>query len=90
MCESNDGFKIAEADLKLRGPGDMEGTQQSGMPFELKIANIATDGQLLQLVRTEAQHIIEEDPNRTYPENTMLWQQLDQLHSQNINWSSVS
>lgn len=90
MCESNDGFKIAEADLKLRGPGDMEGTQQSGMPFELKIANIATDGQLLQLVRSEAQRIIEKDPDRTFAENMVLWQQLDQLHSQNINWSSVS
>ncbi len=90
MCESNDGFKIAEADLKLRGPGDMEGTQQSGMPFELKIANIATDGQLLQFVRSEAQSIIEQDPARNLPENMILWQQLDQLHSQNINWSSVS
>jgi len=90
MCESNDGFKIAEADLKLRGPGDMEGTQQSGMPFELKIANIATDGQLLQFVRSEAQSIIEQDPGRNLPENMILWQQLDQLHSQNINWSSVS
>ncbi|NLI37411.1 MAG: ATP-dependent DNA helicase RecG [Bacteroidales bacterium] len=90
MCESNDGFKIAEADLKLRGPGDMEGTQQSGMPFELKIANIATDGQLLQFVRSEAQRIIEQDPARNLPENMILWQQLDQLHSQNVNWSSVS
>ncbi len=90
MCESNDGFKIAEADLKLRGPGDLEGTQQSGMPFELKIANIATDGQLLQLVRTEAQHIIEEDPKRNMPHNQVMWKQLDQLHAENINWSSVS
>ena len=53
MCDTNDGFRIAEADLKLRGPGDLEGTQQSGMAFDLKIANIARDGQLVQLARTE-------------------------------------
>ena len=90
MCESNDGFKIAEADLKLRGPGDLEGTQQSGMPFELKIANIATDGQLLQLARAEAQRIMEQDNSRNMPENQLMWRQLDQLHSENINWASVS
>jgi ATP-dependent DNA helicase RecG len=90
MCESNDGFKIAEADLKLRGPGDLEGTQQSGMPFELKIANIATDGQLLSLARREAQYVIEQDPDKNKPENQTLWQQLANLHSKNINWASVS
>jgi ATP-dependent DNA helicase RecG len=90
MCESNDGFKIAEADLKLRGPGDLEGTQQSGMPFELKIANIATDGQLIQVVRAEAQAIVEEDEKHNLPQNQVLWRQLEQLHSENINWSSVS
>ncbi len=62
MCDTNDGFRIAEADLKLRGPGDLEGTQQSGMAFDLKIANIARDGQLVQLARTEAQAIIDDDP----------------------------
>ena len=62
MCDTNDGFRIAEADLKLRGPGDLEGTQQSGMAFDLKIANIARDGQLVQLARTEAQAIIDADP----------------------------
>ena len=62
MCDTNDGFQIAEADLKLRGPGDLEGTQQSGMAFDLKIANIAKDGQLVQLARTEAQAIIDNDP----------------------------
>ena len=60
MCDTNDGFRIAEADLKLRGPGDLEGTQQSGMAFDLKIADIARDGQLVQMARDEAQKIIEE------------------------------
>jgi ATP-dependent DNA helicase RecG len=61
MCETNDGFRIAEADLKLRGPGDLEGTQQSGMAFDLKIADIARDGQLVQMARDEAQLIIDDD-----------------------------
>lgn len=74
MCDTNDGFKIAEADLKLRGPGDLEGTQQSGMAFDLKIADIARDGQLVQLARDEAQKIIDNDPqcknkNITYSGN---------------------
>jgi ATP-dependent DNA helicase RecG len=90
MVKSNDGFEIAEADLKLRGPGDLEGTQQSGMPFELKIANIATDGQLLQLARTTAQQIIEADPSYELEENSILWKQLNTLRSSNINWASVS
>ena len=58
MCETNDGFQIAEADLKFRGPGDLEGTQQSGIAFDLKIADIARDGQIVQLARDEAQKII--------------------------------
>ena len=62
MTETNDGFRIAEADLKLRGPGDLEGTQQSGLAFDLKIADIARDGQLVQLARDEAQQIIVDDP----------------------------
>jgi ATP-dependent DNA helicase RecG len=90
MCESNDGFEIAEADLKLRGPGDMEGTQQSGMPFELKIANVATDGQLLQYVRSIAKEIIEKDPLQNNPENRVLWDYLHKLRTSDINWASVS
>src|SRR3712207_8683127 len=62
MCDTNDGFRIAEADLKLRGPGDLEGTQQSGIAFDLKIADIARDGQLVQMAREEAQKIIDDDP----------------------------
>ena len=90
MCETNDGFQIAEADLKLRGPGDLEGTQQSGMAFDLKIADIARDGQIVQLARDEAQVIIDGDPNCDKPENRMLWQMLAALRKNNINWSAIS
>ena len=76
MCDTNDGFRIAEADLKLRGPGDLEGTQQSGMAFDLKIANIARDGQIVQMARDEAQKIIDDDPDCTKPEYATLWNRL--------------
>ena len=90
MCDTNDGFRIAEADLKLRGPGDLEGTQQSGMAFDLKIANIARDGQLVQLARTEAQAIIDSDPQCNLPQNAMLWNRLRELKKTNINWAAIS
>lgn len=90
MCDTNDGFRIAEADLKLRGPGDLEGTQQSGMAFDLKIANIAKDGQLVQLARTEAQAIIESDPQCNLPQNGLLWNRLKELRKTNINWAAIS
>ena len=90
MCETNDGFRIAEADLKLRGPGDLEGTQQSGIAFDLKIADIARDGQLVQLAREEAQKIIDADPTCTSPEYGMLWRRLRELRNTNINWAAIS
>ena len=90
MCDTNDGFRIAEADLKLRGPGDLEGTQQSGMAFDLKIADIARDGQLVQLARDEAQRIIEDDPECNKAENQMLWSRLAALRKTNINWGAIS
>ena len=90
MCETNDGFRIAEADLKLRGPGDLEGTQQSGMAFDLKIADIARDGQLVQMARDEAQKVIEEDPDCQLPKYQMLWTRLRQLRRTNINWAAIS
>ncbi len=90
MCDTNDGFLIAEADLKLRGPGDLEGTQQSGMAFDLKIADIARDGQLVQLARDEAQRIIDDDPTCQKTENQLLWQRLAELRKTNINWSAIS
>ena len=90
MCETNDGFEIAEADLKLRGPGDLEGTAQSGMAFDLKIADIARDGQLVQLARDEAQKIIDNDPNCEKNEYALLWNRLQALRKTNVNWSAIS
>ena len=90
MVRTNDGFEIAEADLKLRGPGDLEGTQQSGVAFDLKIANLAQDGQLLQYVRDVAQTVIDTDPDGTLPENEVLWRQLKALRKTNVNWAAIS
>ena len=90
MVRTNDGFEIAEADLKLRGPGDLEGTQQSGIAFDLKIADIARDGQLLQYVRTIAEEITDADPSGVLPENAILWQQLGALRKTNVNWAAIS
>ena len=90
MCDTNDGFRIAEADLKLRGPGDLEGTQQSGMAFDLKIADIARDGQLIQMARDEAQKIIDDDPECTSQKYALLWNRLRQLRKTNINWAAIS
>ena len=90
MCETNDGFRIAEADLKLRGPGDLEGTQQSGMAFDLKIADIARDGQLVQMARDEAQLIIDDDPLCVSDRYALLWRRLKELRKTNINWGVIS
>ena len=90
MCDTNDGFRIAEADLKLRGPGDLEGTQQSGIAFDLKIADIARDGQLVQMAREEAQKIIAADPTCTSPHYAMLWRRLRELRDVNVNWAAIS
>ena len=90
MVDSNDGFEIAEADLKLRGPGDLEGTQQSGIAFDLRIADIARDGQLLQFVRDIAQAVVDGDPTESNPQNAILWTQLKMLRKTNINWSAIS
>ena len=90
MVQTNDGFEIAEADLKLRGPGDLEGTQQSGVAFELKIADLARDGQLLQFVREIADRLLEEDPQGVLSENAIVWRQLKELRKKNVNWSVIS
>ena len=90
MCDTNDGFRIAEADLKLRGPGDLEGTQQSGIAFDLKIADIARDGQLVQLARDEAKKIIDNDPTCEKTEYQLLWTRLKELRKTNINWAAIS
>ena len=90
MCDSTDGFVIAEADLNLRGPGDIDGLQQSGLPFDLKIANLATDGRLLQTARAVAKELLERDPELSAPNHAILLRQLAKLQKGNINWGSIS
>lgn len=90
MTETNDGFEIAEEDLKLRGPGDLEGTQQSGIAFDLKLANLARDGQILELARQKAQGLLDNDPDENRPENRMVWARLEHLRKNQVNWSAIS
>lgn len=90
MVRTNDGFEISEADLQIRGPGDMEGTQQSGLPFELKIANLALDGKMLEIARNVAMEVLEDDPQLEKNENRVLGTQLRKLKTNIINWGSIS
>ena len=90
MTKTNDGFEISEADLQLRGPGDLEGTQQSGMPFDLKIANLAQDGKMLEIARNFAMEILELDPSLTRPENRILSDQLKKMKNSLLNWGIIS
>lgn len=90
MTETNDGFEIAEADLKLRGPGDLEGTQQSGVAFTLRQANLARDGQILQLARSTAEKVLDEDPFCSDKRNEILWRQLKKLRRGAMNWGVIS
>lgn len=90
MTSTTDGFLIAEADLKMRGPGDLEGTMQSGLPLNLRIANIATDGQIIQLARDTAEEILKEDPQLSLPQNSILRNQLKLLFNKVIDWSRIS
>lgn len=90
MVRTNDGFEISEADLQLRGPGDLDGTQQSGTPFELKIANLAQDGQMLEIARNAAMEILEEDPKLEKADNRVLATQLRKMKTNTLNWGSIS
>lgn len=90
MVRTNDGFEISEADLQLRGPGDLEGTQQSGIAFDLKIANLARDGQIVQMSRDVAREIIDQDPTLSSPANSILNRQLRKLFNKKINWGIIS
>jgi ATP-dependent DNA helicase RecG len=90
MVSTNDGFEIAEADLKLRGPGDLEGTQQSGIPFDLKIANLAKDGQILQYARNQVEEILQDDPLLENPENELLKKALNRMKKEDENWAKIS
>lgn len=90
MVRTNDGFEIAETDLKLRGPGDIEGTEQSGLGFNLKIANLSRDGELLQFARNIATDIIDEDPNLEKDQNSIFKKQLIKMKKTQINWGVIS
>ena len=91
MTASNDGFEIAEADLKLRGPGDIEDTQQSGIAFDLKIANLARDERLLQYVREVAREIVKSDPEQSNPLYRVIWRRLRMIKEMNNrNWGAIS
>jgi ATP-dependent DNA helicase RecG len=90
MIRSNDGFEIAETDLQLRGPGDIEGTQQSGIPFDLKIANLGKDGQIIEYVRNIANDILLNDPTLENSQNTILNIEMKRLFSKQQSWSSIS
>ncbi len=90
MVRTNDGFEIAEVDLKLRGPGDIEGTQQSGIPFNLKIAHLGRDGQILQLARDTAENIINEDPEFQMEKNVIFAKHVKKGNPGQIDWGSIS
>lgn len=90
IVATNDGFRIAEADLQLRGPGDLEGTQQSGLPFDLHIASLSTDGQILEIARQAAESILEKDPLLEDEHNRIYKRQLDLLRIEAHNWSEIS
>lgn len=90
MVNSNNGFEIAEADLRLRGHGDLEGTQQSGEGLDLKIANLAADGQILQYARDIALEVLDKDPELLSEPNRILNERLKTLFSRKINWSMIS
>ncbi len=90
MAETNDGFRIAEADLQLRGPGDMEGTQQSGIAFNLNIANLAKDGQILEIAREEANRLLDNDELLERPENLIVRRELNRIFEKQKNWGLIS
>ena len=90
MCNTSDGFEISEQDLKLRGPGDMDGTQQSGTPMQLRIADLARDGQMMNLVRDAARVVLEEDLSLQLPKNQIIKQRINKIFNKEQNWSRIS
>lgn len=90
MVETNDGFRISEEDMRMRGPGDLQGTLQSGMPYDLRIANLATDGRILEEARALAHEVLESDPQHNRSYNDILWRQLSRTRKHEINWSEIS
>lgn len=90
MTETTDGFEIAEEDMRLRGPGDLEGTAQSGIPFELKIANVVRDTDLMAVAREAAHNVLEQDPYENLSQNAIIWKRLRALKKRQINFSAIS
>ena len=90
MTRTTDGFVVAEEDLKQRDPGDLEGTQQSGIPFTLRIANLAQDGQIVQMARREAQDILDADPDLQSPDGRRMDAHLHELFDKQVDWSQIS
>lgn len=90
MTDTTNGFEIAEADLKLRGPGDLEGTQQSGMAFDLKVANLARDGQVVQQARDIATMVLDDDPMLQKPTHQILVRRMSEIKSDRQDWSNIS
>ena len=90
MTSTTDGFVIAEADMQMRGPGDIEGTMQSGLPFDLHIANLAQDGRIIQMARNAAEKLLDEDPNLTRPENSYFAEAMREIARRNTDWSRIS
>lgn len=90
MTSTTDGFAIAEADMQMRGPGDIEGTMQSGIPIDLHIADLATDGQIVQLARDTACTILDSDPDLQSPANALIRSQLNLLTTRIRDWSRIS
>jgi len=90
LVRTTDGFEIAETDLQLRGPGDIEGTMQSGIPFDLKIANLSRDGQLIEYVRNIAEEIFAKDPLLENEQHLIFRSELKRLFSRRQSWSNIS
>ena len=90
MTETTDGFEIAEEDMRLRGPGDLEGTAQSGIPFELRIANVVRDADLMEIAREAARRILEQDPYEHLSQNAVVWNRLRTLKKRPVNFSAIS
>ncbi|MCM1066908.1 MAG: ATP-dependent DNA helicase RecG [Muribaculaceae bacterium] len=90
MTTTTDGFVIAEADMQMRGPGDIEGTMQSGLPFDLKIANLAQDGQIIQMARKAAETLLDSDPALSNPENRYFATSLAMMLNRSTDWSRIS
>lgn len=90
MTDTTDGFVIAEADMKMRGPGDIEGTMQSGLPFDLHIANLAADGQIIQLARNAAEALLDADPTLAAPANAPLRRAIEMATARTADWSRIS